>query len=295
MPISTHYCEIPYASLHQQKVNLYKSISFGLIHKNYESKLKMIKRNTEERRSNIVNLIAEQGEVSVDQLASRFKISEVTIRKDLAELEKKRYLMRRHGGAIAIPNASTPQNDIISSRKQAIALAAENYIKDHSRIIIDSGKTTSALIPRLASKEGLVVMTNSLDVANQLRLLNNAPALLMTGGTWDPSSQSFQGQAAENVLRAYDFDQLFIGADSIDIERGTTTFNELIGLSRVMAEVSREVIVVAESDKIGRKIPNVELTWQQINILITDDDLPNSVKQKLIAKGVNVICAPHLN
>ncbi|WP_111979698.1 DeoR/GlpR family DNA-binding transcription regulator [Algibacillus agarilyticus] len=255
----------------------------------------MIKRNTEERRSNIVNLIAEQGEVSVDQLASRFKISEVTIRKDLAELEKKRYLMRRHGGAIAIPNASTPQNDIISSRKQAIALAAENYIKDHSRIIIDSGKTTSALIPRLASKEGLVVMTNSLDVANQLRLLNNAPALLMTGGTWDPSSQSFQGQAAENVLRAYDFDQLFIGADSIDIERGTTTFNELIGLSRVMAEVSREVIVVAESDKIGRKIPNVELTWQQINILITDDDLPNSVKQKLIAKGVNVICAPHLN
>ena len=117
----------------------------------------------------------------------------------------------------------------------------------------------------------------------------------MTGGTWDPTSESFQGQVAEQVLRSYDFDQLFIGADGIDIDRGTTTFNELIGLSRVMAEVTREVIVLVESEKIGRKIPNVELTWQQINTLITDDGLPDSVKQQLIAKGVNVICAPSSN
>jgi DeoR/GlpR family transcriptional regulator of sugar metabolism len=53
----------------------------------------------------------------------------------------------------------------------------------------------------------------------------------MTGGTWDPHSESFQGQVAEQVLRSYDFDQLFVGADGIDLERGTTTFNELVGLS----------------------------------------------------------------
>ena len=63
----------------------------------------------------------------------------------------------------------------------------------------------------------------------------------MTGGTWDPHSESFQGQIAEQVLRSYDFDQLFIGADGIDLARGTTTFNELVGLSRVMADVAREV------------------------------------------------------
>jgi len=113
----------------------------------------------------------------------------------------------------------------------------------------------------------------------------------MTGGTWDANSEAFQGQVAEQVLRSYDFDQLFIGADGIDIERGTTTFNELIGLSRVMAEVAREVIVMVESDKIAKKIPNLELAWQQIHTLITDDELSDSVRAQLIAQGVNLICA----
>ncbi len=72
-------------------------------------------------------------------------------------------------------------------------------------------------------------MTNSLSVANALNELEDEPTLLMTGGTWDPHSEAFQGQVAESVLRSYDFDQLFIGADGIDIARGTTTFNELIG------------------------------------------------------------------
>ena len=55
------------------------------------------------------------------------------------------------------------------------------------------------------------------------------------------------------MLRSYDFDQLFIGADGIDLERGTTTFNELVRLSQVMAEVSREVIVMVESQKNWQK------------------------------------------
>jgi DeoR/GlpR family transcriptional regulator of sugar metabolism len=113
----------------------------------------------------------------------------------------------------------------------------------------------------------------------------------MTGGTWDANSEAFQGQVAEQVLRSYDFDQLFIGADGIDIERGTTTFNELTGLSRVMAAVAREVIVMVESDKIAKKIPNLELGWEQIHTLITDDDLEESVRTQLIAHGVNLICA----
>ena len=116
-------------------------------------------------------------------------------------------------------------------------------------------------------------MTNSLHVANALNELESEPTLLMTGGTWDTHSESFQGKVAESVLRSYDFDQLFIGADGIDLERGTTTFNELIGLSKVMAEVSREVIVMIESDKVGRKIPNLELAWEHIDVLVTDNDL----------------------
>ncbi len=255
----------------------------------------MAKRNTQQRRH---TLLAEQGELSVDALAKRFETSEVTIRKDLAELERNGLLLRRYGGAVPVPSelvAEPMEAELVSKQKQAIARAAAALIRDHNRLIIDSGSTTAALIPELGSKRGLVVMTNSLEVAAALRELENEPTLLMTGGTWDPHSESFQGQVAEQVLHSYDFDQLFIGAAGIDPARGTTTFNELIGLSRVMAEVAREVIVLAESHKLGRKIPNLELPWANIDVLITDTGMDDEAKAQIEQQGVQVICAQESN
>ena len=252
----------------------------------------MSKRNTPQRRHAILALLNEQGEVVVDALAQHFATSEVTIRKDLAELEKNGLLLRRYGGAVPMPQELIGEPaQPISRYKQAIARAAVGLIREHARIIIDSGSTTAAMIPQLGHKPGLVVMTNSLNVASALRDIEHEPVLLMTGGTWDPHSESFQGQVAEQVLRSYDFDQLFIGADGIDLARGTTTFNELLGLSRVMAEVAREVIVMVEADKIGRKIPNLELPWSSIHTLITDERLPAEAREQIAARGVNLICA----
>ncbi|TBU92116.1 DeoR/GlpR family DNA-binding transcription regulator [Phytopseudomonas dryadis] len=252
----------------------------------------MSKRNTPQRRHTILALLAEQGEVSVDALARRFATSEVTIRKDLAALEKNGLLLRRYGGAVPLPQELIVDSaQPVSRYKQAIARAGVARIREHARIIIDSGTTTAAMIPELGHKPGLVVMTNSLNVANALRDIEHEPVLLMTGGTWDPHSESFQGQVAEQVLRSYDFDQLFIGADGIDLERGTTTFNELLGLSRVMAEVAREVIVMVESDKIGRRIPNLELPWGSVHTLITDQRLADEAREQLLARGIQLICA----
>ena len=249
-------------------------------------------RNTKQRRHTIMQLLQEQGEVSVEQLGQLFDISEVTIRKDLSALETSGFLLRKYGGAILIPKEimDENENDELTERKFVIAKAAAERIRDHNRIIVDSGSTTATLIKQLNLKQGLVVMTNSLSVATELRALENEPTLLMTGGTWDTRSESFQGKVAEQVLRSYDFDQLFIGADGIDLARGSTTFNELVGLSQVMAEVSREVVVMVESQKIGRKMPNLELTWQQIDVLITDTGLSEQDKQAILAHGVEVIC-----
>jgi len=253
----------------------------------------MSKRNTQLRRHAISNLVNEKGEVSVEELSVQFETSEVTIRKDLASLEKNGQLLRRYGGAIALPKevVNDEMNTNISIRKNELAEAAFKLIREHNRIVIDSGSTTAALIKQLDGMRGLVVMTNSLNVANALNELESEPTLLMTGGTWDAHSESFQGQVAESVLRSYDFDQLFIGADGVDLERGTTTFNELVGLSKVMAEVSREVIVMVESEKIGRKIPNLELAWDAIDILITNKDLDQELKTKIESHGVKVLCA----
>lgn len=252
----------------------------------------MSKRNTQQRRHTIMQLLQEQGEVSVEQLVALFDTSEVTIRKDLTALEANGFLLRRYGGAVLMPTELLydPSEQNLSKQKLAIAKKAAERIRDHNRIIVDSGSTTAALIKQLNNKQGLIVMTNSLSVANQLTSLEHEPTLLMTGGTWDIRSESFQGKVAEQVLRSYDFDQLFIGADGIDLERGTTTFNELVGLSQVMAEVSREVIVMVESQKIGRKMPNLELTWQQIDLLITDNLLDIEIKKTIEAYDVEVIC-----
>ena len=253
----------------------------------------MSKRNTPQRRHAILALLNEQGEVVVDALAQHFATSEVTIRKDLAELEKNGLLLRRYGGAVPMPHELIGEPaQPISRHKQAIARAAVGLIREHARIIIDSGSTTAAMIPQLGHKPGLVVMTNSLNVANALRDIEHEPVLLMTGGTWDPHSESFQGQVPEQVLRSYDFDQLFIGADGIDLERGTTTFNELLGLSRVMAEVAREVIVMVESDKVGRRIPNLELPWSSVHTLITDERLDAQAAEQIRARGIQLILAP---
>ena len=133
----------------------------------------MSKRNTQLRRHAISNLVNEKGEVSVDELSAKFETSEVTIRKDLASLEKNGQLLRRYGGAISLPKEVVNEElgPQVSTRKISLAKAAADLIRDHNRIVIDSGSTTGALIQQLNSKRGLVVMTNSLHVANALNEL----------------------------------------------------------------------------------------------------------------------------
>ncbi len=253
----------------------------------------MQKRNTQHRRRAIIERLNQEGEVVVDDLAKRFETSEVTIRKDLAELENNGLLLRKFGGAILLPvSASELSCENISIRKKAIAATASTLIKDYNRIIIDSGSTTSALLNEVSSKTGLLVMTNSLQVANFLLEQENQHRVLMTGGAWDTQSHSFQGKMAERVLQEYNFDQAFIGAAGLDPHKGTTTFNELTQLSQVMAQVSEQVVIMAESEKLQRKIPNVELPWQAISVLVTDAQIPNSAKQQIEQQGVEVLCAP---
>ncbi|MDO9985885.1 DeoR/GlpR family DNA-binding transcription regulator [Glaesserella parasuis] len=143
----------------------------------------MSKRNTQQRRQIIVGLVQEQGEVSVEYLSHLFETSEVTIRKDLTALEESGFLLRRYGGAIKLPTEMNEESqEQLSKQKLAIASAAANQIRDHNRIIIDSGSTTGALVKAL-HHSGLVVMTNSLALANELIALECEPTVLMTGGT----------------------------------------------------------------------------------------------------------------
>lgn len=249
-----------------------------------------MKRNTQQRRRQIIDTLSHQGETSVETLATLYTTSEVTIRKDLAALEQNGLVVRRFGGAILMPVESVEQNEKVSSRKKAIGQLAADMIHDHARIVIDSGSTTNAMVPFLQGKRGLVVMTNSISTAQELLELEPEPTVLVTGGTWDTQSQSLQGAMAEKMVESYNFDFAFVGASGVDIERGTTTFNELTQLTASMAKVSRSVIVLTESSKFARKMPNLELAWERITQLITDNELTPELERLLTAKGVDLKC-----
>lgn len=249
-----------------------------------------MKRNTQQRRRQIIETLGQKGETSVETLSALYGTSEVTIRKDLAALEQNGLVLRRFGGAILMPAESAEQSEKVSSRKKAIGEAAAALIHDHARIVLDSGSTTSAMVPFLAGKRGLVIMTNSIATAQELLELEPEPTVLVTGGTWDTQSQSLQGAMAEKMVESYNFDFAFVGASGVDIERGTTTFNELTQLTSSMAKASREVVVMTESSKFSRKMPNLELAWQNISRLITDNELAPDIKHSVAEKDIVIDC-----
>ncbi|MEW9799695.1 DeoR/GlpR family DNA-binding transcription regulator [Alteromonas sp. CYL-A6] len=246
----------------------------------------MKQSETQKRRDAIVTLVNQRGAMQVDTLARQFSTSEVTIRKDLSVLAEAGRLVRQLGGAAPLPGSANQRH--INLVKQRIGEAAAALIGDNTKLAIDSGSTTEALIPHLSAHKQLIVMTNSLNIANALVNSPNDPSLLMTGGTWDPHSRSFQGAMAENTVAAYSFDIAFVGASGIDIDRGTTTLNELTGLSRAMAEGARQVVVMAESKKLNERMPNLELSWSQISVLVTDDGITEQQKKKIESQGVRV-------
>ncbi|MBU3020462.1 DeoR/GlpR family DNA-binding transcription regulator [Aestuariibacter sp. A3R04] len=256
----------------------------------------MQKRNTQQRRDDIVEWVNQTGHVHVDEMAARFGTSQVTIRKDLAALAHEKRVLREFGGAAPMPASSpaTTPNVVVGgmpSAKAGIGKRAAEFVSDGDKLIIDCGNTTAALLPFLTQNK-LVVMTNSLHAANTLTAASNEPTVLMTGGTWDAHSQSFQGNMAEKMISAYSFDTAFIGASGLDVERGSTTLNELTGLSKAMANVARRVVVLAESNKFFHRMPNLELPWEDIDMLITDANISDQIKQQLEARGVTLMVTP---
>jgi DeoR/GlpR family transcriptional regulator of sugar metabolism len=237
----------------------------------------------------IKEALMASGSVNVLSLAKNLSVSEVSIRKYLSELERQEFCIRTHGGAVLVQQPSQP-NDVLAfdQNKSDIAELAASLIPAGARIILDSGTTTAQMLPFLQKIPNLVVMTNSLPVATALTEHSKNATILMCGGTWDPLSQSFQGQMSEKMIASYNFEMAFVGASGIDLAQGTTTFHELTKLSQVMSAVSDQTIVLAESNKLCKKMPNLELPWLNISTLVTDNLISEDAVHQINQKGVVV-------
>lgn len=251
----------------------------------------------EERRRRICDLLQETGRVTVVALARRFATSAVTIRADLAALERAGALVRSHGGALpprdGFDQPLTIKETLHHAEKERIARLAVSLIRDGETIILDSGTTTAEIAKQLreAPLESINVITNALNVAV---LLAGAPMvrLIMPGGILRRESNSLSGHIGEAALAELRADRLFLGADAIDPTLGVMTPHlPEARLNLKMIEIARQVIAVADSSKLLRRNLSLIAHVEQLDMLITDSAAPLAAVEELRRRGVEVLLA----
>ncbi|OAT75315.1 transcriptional regulator [Mangrovibacter phragmitis] len=246
-----------------------------------------------QRQAAILEHLQKQGKSSVEELAQFFATTGTTIRKDLVSLENAGTVIRTYGGVMLNKDEADPPIDhktLINTRqKKEIAHTAVGFIQDGDSIILDAGSTVLQMVPLLEHFNNITVMTNSLHIVNALSELDNEQTILMPGGTFRKKSASFHGQLAENAFEHFSFDKLFMGTDGIDLNAGVTTFNEVFTVSKAMCNAARQVILMADSTKFGRKSPNVVCGLDQVDILITDNGISPEFHKALEDSGIKVI------
>ncbi|EAS2575380.1 DeoR family transcriptional regulator [Salmonella enterica] len=251
---------------------------------------------TSERREQIIQRLRQQGSVQVNDLSTLFGVSTVTIRNDLAFLEKQGIAVRAYGGALicdsnnsGIEPSVEDKSSLNTALKRSIARAAVELIKPGHRVILDSGTTTYEIARLMRNHTDVIAMTNGMNVANAL-LEAEGVELLMTGGHLRRQSLSFYGDQAEQSLQNYHFDILFLGVDSIDLERGISTHNEdEARLNRRMCEVAERIVVVTDSSKFDHSSLHKIVDTQRIDMIIVDEGIPVESLEGLRKSGIDVI------
>jgi DeoR/GlpR family transcriptional regulator of sugar metabolism len=247
----------------------------------------------EERLEKILALFEKDNRLVTKDLPERFNTTSVTIRKDLAILEQRGLLKRTHGGAIRTkklyPGLALNEKEKINlDEKIRIAKKAATLISKGDTIILDSGSTTSLLAKEIKNLQGITVITNAINIANEL--LQSDIEVILIGGLLLKQTLTMFGPLADIALRKITADKLFMGVDGIDFEVGLTTPNiQEAETSRVMMEISGEVILVVDSSKFGRRSLGVISKVNEINRIITTKKLTESEVEKLNKGDVEII------
>ena len=246
-----------------------------------------------ERHKLILEHLRQHEAATLRELARLTGSSEVTTRRDLRTLEGEGRLNRRHGGAALQPGpAQEPtyaaKARVAAAEKASIAEAAAALVQPGDAIVIGPGTTTRALARRLVNFRDLVVVTNSLLVAEALI---DAPAVEVhvTGGTLRASIHALVGPEAEQGLSGYRTVRAFISGNGVTAERGLTTPNPLVASAdRALAAAAREVVVLADATKIGQDTMCQTIPAEAMTHLIVDEGADPEELDRLRALGVRV-------
>jgi len=245
------------------------------------------------RLSQIVDQIEKRGSVSISELAESFKVSEMTVRRDLIELEKISIVRRIHGGAVAFygrsfePPLISRANKNVTA-KQRIGKYAASMVLDGDSIAIDVGSTTIEMAMNLVGRQNLTILTPSLHIANLLSDEKNI-RLILSGGIVRQGEKSLIGDLAYLAFREIFVDKLFLGVGGIHTQIGLTEFEmQDSQVKKEMIKSAKEVIVLADASKFQQIAFSSFAKLDQIDHLVCDKEPPQPLLDELKRNNVEI-------
>lgn len=244
------------------------------------------------RQSDILDLARQNGRVEVDWLADRFEMTPQTIRRDLNDLCDRGMLRRVHGGATYPTSVSNYAYDsrrvLAADAKRHIGERAAMLIPDHSSIMLNIGTTTEQVAMAMVRHEGLMAVTNNINVAQILREAPSAEVML-AGGLVRPGDGGIVGEAAVSFIRQFKVDFAIIGASAIDTEGTILDFDfREVSVSKEIIAHARKTILVADYMKFERTAPVRIGSLADIDMFVTDQRPPQAIADLCHAHSVRL-------
>lgn len=251
----------------------------------------------QQRRDKILEMIREDGTVTVKQLTETFGLTEATLRTDLRMLQKAGFVQRYHGGATLITGkqnsgAMLLERQVNMEAKQAIGRLAAQHIENGDTVIFDSGTTTTAIAEHLTHIRRLSVVTTAVNIA--LRLGGEPGVnILLTGGTFKFPTLSTSGDKAASFFENVLAEKLFLATACISPRLGLSFPSETdIKVKSAMIASASRVYVVADSSKIDKvSMFALPCNWNKIHCLITDSGITAAQIAAFEALGLTVLVA----
>jgi DeoR/GlpR family transcriptional regulator of sugar metabolism len=253
-----------------------------------------------ERQSEIARLIDTNGRARVSDLARRFGVSAVTIRKDLVILENARQVVRTHGGAITSRSGGPELAFDIRERlqreeKSRMGAAAASRVSDGESIVLDASTSALYIARRLkdvTTWHGLTVVTNSIRIASELAG-HQGITVLMLGGRVRWEALSVVGPLGDGVFRRVNVQKAFLGAAGFTIEAGLSdAMEEEAQIKRSMVNAARDVYAMVDHTKWGRISSATFCRTDRLTGVFTDDQAPQDMVATLRAMAIEVVELP---
>lgn len=241
----------------------------------------------------ILDTIASDGQVMVGEAAERFGVSDMTVRRDLEELERQGLCRRVHGGAVsAVSRSYEPAFAVRSEQsndaKNRIGQDVADQLVQGETVFLDIGTSTLVVAEALRGRQSLTIITPSLRIASLLADEANLRVIL-TGGVVRPGERSLVGSMAETFLQQFFVDVAVLGVGGIDADAGLTEFNlDDAAIKRAAIGRARRIIVAADASKIGEVAFAGIAPASAVDVLVTDATLTHPSIAPLMDAGIDV-------